>query len=519
MSTDDPSVPDADAIALDALAAQAARRHVAVIGGGVAGLVAAWECAKVGLDVTVLEASDRLGGTVCTVELDGLRVDAAADGFGARALDRLIAQLGIADDVVEPATTQRWVYTTAAAPLPQDTVLGIPENMFSDEARHLLGAGGMWRAYLDRLRPPLTIGHERRLDVLVSRRMGQKVLDRLVAPLTAGVYGTTPDQIDVDVAAPGLNAALTRAGSLSGAVAILAAERGDGPAVRSFVGGMGRLVDALAEHLTARGARVRVDAAATALEAPEGGRTRWIVHTATESVASAEAAAPGDEGRQPEEFDAVIVATDERAARMLLEPVVDRLATAEAGTAVDAGATAEAGTAIETVTLVVDAPALDEAPRGAEIVVAPGARAAASAQHLTAKWAWFSEQAAREAPHRHVLRVTFGSGSTPPATAALDDASAIELGQAEASALFDVELDAASVRAATRQRFVLAPNPAVRGRAAEAARVRNAVEALPRLAVTGAWVSGSGLARVVPDASAAADRLRRRALFGDHAPG
>ncbi|MFT3797555.1 FAD-dependent oxidoreductase [Microbacterium sp.] len=50
----DPQTPD--------LAERAHGTHVVVVGGGVAGLVAAWECAKLGIAVTVLEASDRLGG-------------------------------------------------------------------------------------------------------------------------------------------------------------------------------------------------------------------------------------------------------------------------------------------------------------------------------------------------------------------------------------------------------------------------------------------------------------------------
>ncbi|WP_417564613.1 protoporphyrinogen oxidase [Microbacterium sp.] len=503
MSTDDPpSVP------LDELAAQAAGTHVAVIGGGIAGLVAAWECAKVGVDVTVFEASDRVGGTIRTIELDGLRVDAAADGFGARGLTRLIDELGFGDAVVTPATEQRWVYTDAAAPLPEDTFLGVPENMFSTEARHLLGTGGMWRAYLDRLRPPLTIGHERRLDVLVRTRMGSKVLDRLVAPLTAGIYGTTPDRIDVDAAAPGLNAALTRAGSLSGAVATLRAERGDGTAVHSLAGGMGRLVETLAERLIERGATVRTGAAVTALTAPRDGRPQWTVRVDDgaqaapgEAPGADSAGKPGMASQAPAEFDAVIVATGETAARALLAPIVEALPAPEA----------DADAAVETVTLVVDASGLDALPRGAEIVVAPGRRAAASAQHLTAKWEWL----AAAARGRHVVRVTFGSGGEVPATAGLDDAQAIALARAEASALFGVDLDDAAVRAAGRERFVSAPNRAVRGRSGAATRVRNAVEALPRLAVTGAWLAGSGLAQIVPDAAAAADRLRRRALFGD----
>jgi oxygen-dependent protoporphyrinogen oxidase len=55
----------------------------------------------------------------------------------------------------------------------------------------------------------------------------------------------------------------------------------------------------------------------------------------------------------------------------------------------------------------------------------------------------------------------------------------------------------------------------VTGRRRLATQARNAIEAVPRLAATGAWLSGSGLAQVADDAAATADRLRRRALFSD----
>jgi oxygen-dependent protoporphyrinogen oxidase len=468
-----------DHVPLDELADQAGRVRVAVIGGGIAGLVAALECTKVGLQVTVFETSERLGGTVSTVELDGIRVDTGADCFASRGrLARLVDELGLAGALIAPATETRWVVGTGggddAAPLPEDTLLGIPENMFGHEAQAILGTGGTWRAYLDRLRPPLTIGHERRLSVLVRTRMGQKVLDRLVAPLAVGVYGAVPDDIDVDAAAPGLNAALTRTGSLSGAVATLRAQRG-GSAIRSVEGGMSRLVDALGAQLRAAGAEIRVATSVSALEPPGD---RWTVRAVDEDL----------------EVDAVIVATPEASARALLNPVVPTLDTAPSG-----------GIPIETVTLVVDAPGLDAHPRGAEALALPGSRAAAAALHLTAKWGI--------GDGRHVVRIAFGGPDTAPATAGLDDAAATEMAATEAAALFDVAIE--RVRAAHRARFTLAPSHAVTGRRRLATQARNAIEAVPRLAATGAWLSGSGLAQVADDAAATADRLRRRALFSD----
>ncbi|MFT4215129.1 MAG: FAD-dependent oxidoreductase, partial [Microbacterium sp.] len=272
------------------LVARAHETRVVVVGGGIAGLVAARECAKVGMTVTVLEAADGLGGAIQTVDLDGLAVDLLAESFAPHpAVVALIDELGLGG-LVEPAATDTvWVALPAgagaprAAPLPSSAarpsgaesaaLAGIPENPWAENVRRIIGWRGAWRAYLDRLRPPLTIGREQRLGALVHARMGARVRDRMVAPLTIGAFGVAPEAIDVDRAAPGLSAALTRAGSLGGAVGQLRADASQQPepdaadrAMRATLrGGMSVLVDALAAELTTLGADVRTGTRATAL--------------------------------------------------------------------------------------------------------------------------------------------------------------------------------------------------------------------------------------------------------------
>lgn len=504
----------------DDLLSTAHHTRVVVVGGGVAGLVAALECAKVGMPVTVLEASDRLGGVVRSAELDGVRVDVGAESFATRggAVADLIAELGLSDAVVAPAGGGAWVAGLphgGAAPLPAGGVLGIPANPFADDVRRVIGWRGAWRAYVDRLRPPLTIGHERSLGALVRRRMGPEVLDRLVAPVTTGVYSARPDDIDVDLAAPGLNNALTRTGSLSGAVGQLrgGATATPGAAVQGLAGGMTRLVDALRARLEDLGADLRTDMPVQSIERDGDG---WlIVADPADSPVPADGPVAGSGAVDPAGPDAgsaaapdpaagrfaadiVIVATPEAQARHLLSPVVPSL---------DIGSLT--APVVEIVTLVVDAPELDTPPRGTGVLTVPGSHTAKALTHSTAKWSWL-----REATDHHILRVSFGAQGEAPATEALDDAHAAELALAEASALLGVPLQPAQLRAAHRERYVQAQPGAALGRAAITAAARATVQAVPGLAVTGAWLSGTGLAQVVPDAIAEAERVRREALWG-----
>src|SRR3954470_10194106 len=85
-------------------AVEAPPTRVVVIGGGMAGLVVARECARPGFAVTLLEASEHLGGSVAPLELDGLTVDAGAESFAVRGghVAELLDDLGLADDVVQP---------------------------------------------------------------------------------------------------------------------------------------------------------------------------------------------------------------------------------------------------------------------------------------------------------------------------------------------------------------------------------------------------------------------------------
>ncbi|MGF3056265.1 protoporphyrinogen/coproporphyrinogen oxidase [Microbacterium sp. YY-01] len=497
------------------LAERAAQKRVAVIGGGIAGLIAARECAAVGMRVTLWEASGTVGGAIRQGEAAGITFDAGAESFAVRGghVEKLVNELRLNDRIVEPSSEGAWVTGwdgPAAAPLPRNGILGIPDNPFHESVRRVIGWPGAWRAYLDRLRPPLTVGHQHSLGHLVRSRMGQRVLDRLVSPVVVGVYSSTADEVDIDVAIPGLNGALTQVGSLAGAIASLRNNRppqAAGQAVKGLRGGMAVLVDALHENLRMLGVTIVTEAPIESIESVQNSTPQWrvhdavnaAVHDATPSGVDGEAAQHPDATEDDALYDAVIIATDETTARHVLADAVPALADIEPAPQ----------PVIEVITLVLDSERLDAAPRGTGVLTVPGSHRAKALTHATAKWPWLAEQT----QGKHIVRVSFGSHSEMPATAELNDDDAAELALSEASALLGVPLSRSQLQGMFRAPFSQAQPGTVIGATQRRQQIRDTIAAVPGLGAAGAWLAGTGLAQVIPDAQHEAERVRHDLLW------
>jgi len=461
-----------------------------VVGGGVAGLVAARELALAGLRPLVLEAWSSVGGVVGRHEVDGLALDAGAESFATRGgvVAALADELGLADRVVTPERHGAWVrLPSGAGPLPRTGLLGIPADPWAADVRRTIGLAGSLRAALDRLLPArVGTADGTTLGALVRARAGRRVLDRLVRPVVAGVHAAEPDDVAADAVAPGLLAAVRREGSLARGVTALRALAPAGSAVAGFRGGLHVLVDALAADLAARGGAVRTGAA-----------VRTVTRAGDGFAVTLDGPGGPDGAAETLTTPRLVVATPR---------AVDLLAGVAPGLT---GLTTDPGADIVLVTLVLDAPALDAAPRGTGVLVARGVAGvrAKALTHATAKWAWLAEAAG---PGRHVVRLSYGRAGedTGAADALPRDLDALtDLALRDAAAVLGVPLRREQVRAAARVRWRQGlPVPSAAHRET-VRRVRAAVADVPGLAVVGAWVSGNGLASVVPDARATAADL------------
>lgn len=347
-----------------------------VVGAGLAGLLAARRLRQSGHEVVVLEAADSPGGMIRRTQVGALTVDGGAEAYATRSPQarELCAELGL--QVAAPQGSPHVWWPDTIVPLAEG-VLGIPGSL-DDPAIAILSADERARLAQD-----LTLGPEVGRDAttagqLVEARMGRAAVDKLVGPLAKGVYHSSPDALPLATFAPRLTGALAEHGSLLAAVAALRTPRS--AAVEQPVGGMFRLVDALAE-----GADVRTGVTVRGLRR-EG--DRLVVDT--------------DGGRF--EADRVVVCTPAAQARELLSGV---------GVTVDEAPT----NPTRVVLLASDHPGLADNPVGSGLLLGePDPRILARAlTHYSCKWPWVEGG--------HVLRLSYPAGVEPTEDQAVQDAS------------------------------------------------------------------------------------------------
>ncbi|HEY6103605.1 MAG TPA: protoporphyrinogen oxidase, partial [bacterium] len=202
-------------------------RRVVVIGGGITGLAAAYA-----LDAAVrrgevdeavlLEAGPRLGGKILTERIDGFLIEGGPDSFitlKPHAV-RFARELGLTDRLVgtlEP----RGVFIRHAGrlfPLPDGLTGLIPQRLGPFVRSPLFSLTEKARFALEPFIAPLRNGTDESIGGFVRRRLGQAAVDRLAAPLLAGIHAGDIDRLSLLATFPQLAEAERRYGSLVRAV-------------------------------------------------------------------------------------------------------------------------------------------------------------------------------------------------------------------------------------------------------------------------------------------------------------
>lgn len=272
---------------------------VVIVGGGIAGLAAAWELSggASGPNATtprveLIEASDHFGGTLVTTEFAGRTVDLGPDGFLARRPEaiQLVRELGIEDQLesINASGASIWL-RGALDTLPEGLVLGIPTS-----AKTLSSLKGLtWRARLAARRDEwlprhLSVDDDATIGEILSAKLGRELSYKFIEPMVGGIQAGRIDDLSAKSVFPPLLDAAKRGGSLMKAMRPTGPINPDppspsttsaGPLFCSMLGGVGSLPGELVHQLRARGVVLRSGVPVTALRRTPSGTYPWEVDT------------------------------------------------------------------------------------------------------------------------------------------------------------------------------------------------------------------------------------------------
>ncbi|HBV22974.1 MAG TPA: protoporphyrinogen oxidase [Jeotgalicoccus sp.] len=251
-------------------------KRVAIVGAGITGLSAMHYLLKDGTDLTVdlYEASDRAGGKVNTHIRDGYTIELGPESYLARkeVMTELAEEVGLGDTLVRNQTGQAYIYAkNKLSPVPKGTMLGVPMELSPLLTTDLVSWTGKLRAGLDFFKPAMPLYKDISVGEFFRARFGNDLLEHMIEPLLAGVYGTDIDKLSLMSTYPNFKETEEEHGSLMKG---LMAEKKDKPAAPKtktgaflqFKNGLQSFIDRLVSENEKRGGQIHFNFDVTAIE-------------------------------------------------------------------------------------------------------------------------------------------------------------------------------------------------------------------------------------------------------------
>lgn len=236
-------------------------QHIAIIGGGIAGLSSAWYLRKAGHHPTLFEASGQAGGKMVTRKMEGCLLEGGPDSLLTEkpwAMD-LCRELGIESELVPSNDHQRSfsiLHQGRLHPFPAGCKLFIPQKVTPILSTPLLSPLGKLRMLMEPFMRHVPAEGDESLADFTRRHFGQQTLNRLAGPLLGGIYGGDPEDMSMAATFPRLLTLEATHGSLVRGMSSMMKEAkarqraGTAPALfTSLKQGMQTLPDTLAARL------------------------------------------------------------------------------------------------------------------------------------------------------------------------------------------------------------------------------------------------------------------------------
>lgn len=267
-------------------------KRITIIGGGITGLAAAHRLVELGqTNVTLIEASSRLGGTIQTDHRDGFTLERGPDSFISEkpAALELVKRLGIENELIQTNAQHRRsfiVHNRNLHPVPEGFQLMAPTRLWPFVFSKIFSTRGKLRMSADLLLPRRNGAHDESLASFVRRRLGREALERMAQPMVGGIYTANPETLSLRATLPrfldleqqhrSIILGMWRKGKraqtgVSGARYSL---------FLSFRHGLETLVNALEKKLNDSGVVIRCDTIVEKIERTANG---WTINTSDEN--------------------------------------------------------------------------------------------------------------------------------------------------------------------------------------------------------------------------------------------
>ncbi|MBX3426543.1 MAG: protoporphyrinogen oxidase [Pirellulales bacterium] len=461
--------------------------RIAVIGGGITGLTAAWHLCRRDptAQIVLYESANRPGGVLQTERHDGYCLELGPDSFLRRLpwAVKLCEQLGIAGELTptEPASAGVYtVYRGRLVRMPEGLAAMAPQRIWPMIRTPILTPWGKVRMAAERLLPARRESDDESLAQFARRRFGAEGLARIIQPLAGGIYMGDPERLSMRAAFPQLVAAERECGSLIKSCRIAARRAAKvPPAPRDTVftaprGGIGQLVGALVAALPAECIRLN-----HRVETLVRDRSGWRIVGVDASTGRA----------FDERFARVLIAAPAREAATMLRGADENLADVLAGVPT---------TSCVVVNVAYPCAAIGR-PLDAAGIVIPYVEG-----RLLAACTFSSVKYAGRAPAGAALLRAFLGGAQRPEAVDASDAELVDVVCRELADLLDVRGEPLLVRIA-RWRHVM-PQYHV-GHLDRIAEIESRTALLPGLELAGNSYRGIGIPHCIHDAQQAVERL------------
>lgn len=469
-------------------------KKLVIIGGGIGGLACAFRLRQrlPQAIITIIDAAPRLGGTLQTINDNGLILELGPDSIirTKPAALSLIADLGLSDEVQATSPSARMsliAHGNRLVPVPEGLYLMAPGKWWPFAWSRLISWRGKLRMLQDLFIPPRMSDDDESLASFVRRRLGREALDRIAQPLISGIYTADPEQLSLAATMPQFLSMERTHGSL---LLAMRARMRDQPTAQaagpryglfaSLRGGLGRLSSTLIERLSAERVELRIACKATGIRrAGDGTWQVTLIHVADSESHVAETLVA----------DAVVVAGPAWAASALLRDVDTSLSAQLAGIPY-------AGVA--TVNLVFRRESMPKLPNAAGFVVpAIEGRSLIACTFSSQKWA-------DRTPEDLVVLRAFVGGALHGHHLDRDDATMISAVMRDLRDLLHIHAE--PVRTVVT-RWPRAMAQYHLGHLARIAAIRDSEAHLPGLALIGNGYEGVGIPDIIAQADMAAQRL------------